>query len=76
MGSSTESRLRFSLKGSTGLIVAVAVVALLLVALPAYRWFFAISLAIGVGVAALLYLWHRYKPIQDEDVDHKRPLGL
>jgi len=76
VGSSTESRLRFSLKGSTGLIVAVAVVALLLVALPAYRWFFAISLAIGVGVAALLYLWHRYKPIQDEDVDHKRPLGL
>jgi hypothetical protein len=31
---------RFSLRGSAGLIVAVAVVTILLIALPAYRWFF------------------------------------
>lgn len=64
------------LRGATGLIVAVAVVAILLVMLPAYRIFFLISVAIGVVVAGILYLWNKYRPIKEEDVDHKRPLGL
>jgi hypothetical protein len=74
--STPEPRSRFSLKGKTGLIVAVAVVAILLIALPAYRWFFLISVAVGVGVAAILYFWHKLRPIKDEEVEHKRPLGL
>jgi len=64
------------LRGAGALLVAVAIVATLLVMLPAYRWFFLISVAIGVGVAGILYLWNKYKPIKEEDVDHKRPLGL
>lgn len=63
-------------RGAAGLIVAVAVVAILLVMLPAYRWFFLISVAIGVVVAGVLYLWNKYRPIKEEDVEHKRPLGL
>jgi MFS family permease len=63
-------------RGAAGLIVAVAVVGTLLIMLPAYRWFFLISLAIGIVVAAILYLWNKHKPIKEEDVDHKRPLGL
>lgn len=64
------------LRSSAGLVVAVAVVALLLIWLPAYRWFFLISVGIGVVVAGILYLWHKYKPVREEDVEHKRPLGL
>ena len=41
----------FSLRGSAGLIVAIAVVATLLIALPAYRWFFLISVLIGLVIA-------------------------
>jgi len=68
---------RFTLRGTLGLIAAVAIVAVLLVWLPAYRLFFGISVLIGMGVAGGLYLWHRYKPIKAEDVQHpKRPLGL
>jgi len=63
-------------RGAAGLIVAVAVVVILLVMLPAYRWFFLISVAIGVVVAAILYLWNKCRPIKETDVDHKRPLGL
>lgn len=63
-------------RGAAGLIVAVAVVAILLIMLPAYRLFFVISVAIGLLVAAILYLWNKYRPIKEEDVDHKRPLGL
>jgi hypothetical protein len=63
-------------KGTAGLVVAVAVVAVLLVAFPAYRWFFAISVGIGLGVAMILFLWHKLRPITDEDVENKRPLGL
>jgi len=67
---------RFSLKGSTGLIVAIAVVGILLIALPAYRWFFLISVLIGVVIAGALSLWHRLRPIKEAEVHNKRPLGL
>jgi len=70
----TQPRASFS--GATGLIVAIAVVAILLISFPAYRWFFVISLAIGLVVAAILFLWHKLKPIRGEDVENKRPLGL
>jgi len=65
-----------SARGSTGLVVALAVVAILLISFPAYRLFFAISLGIGVVVAIILYLWRKYVPIKEEDVENKRPLGL
>jgi hypothetical protein len=70
----TEPKARFS--GTTGLIVAVAVVAIVLIVFPAYRWFFLISLGIGLIVAGILFLWHRLRPIRDDDVENKRPLGL
>jgi MFS family permease len=66
----------FSLKGSAGLIVAVLVVGILLIALPAYRWFFLISVLIGLVIAGGLALWHKLHPIEEEDVEPKRPLGL
>ncbi len=64
------------LRGSASLVVAVAVVLILLIMLPAYRWFFLISLAIGIVVAAILYVWNRHKPIKEKDIENKRPLGL
>ena len=63
-------------RGAAGLVVAVVVVAILLIMLPAYRLFFVISVAIGILVAGILYLWNKHRPIKEEDVDHKRPLGL
>jgi hypothetical protein len=65
-----------SLRGSAGLVVAVAVVAILLIALPAYRLFFLISVLIGLVIAGGLAVWHRLHPIEEEDVEPKRPLGL
>ena len=73
---SDTSRQGFGLKGSAGLVIALAVVALLLIALPAYRWFFLISLVIGLVIWQGLALWHRLRPIKEEDVRNKRPLGL
>jgi fatty acid desaturase len=67
---------RISPKGTAGLVIAVAIVAVLLIAFPAYRWFFLISVAIGVAVAGVLFLWHRLRPIREEDINNKRPLGL
>ncbi len=71
-----SQRLRFSLKGSAGLIVAIAVVAILLIALPAYRWFFLFSFLIGLAIAGGLAWWHETHPIKEDDVETKRPLGL
>ena len=69
-------RLTIHVKGTTGLIVAAAIMIAVLVAFPAYRVFFGISVAIGVIVAGILYLRNKYRPISDKDVENKRPLGL
>ena len=63
------------IRGTGALVVAVAIIAATLIWLPAYRFFFAISIGIGVIIAAALYLWHRLRPVRD-DVENKRPLGL
>jgi MFS family permease len=69
-------RFGFSLRGSAGLIVAIAVIAVLLLMLPAYRWFFLISVLIGLVIAGALTLWYKLHPIKEQDVHPKRPLGL
>lgn len=69
-----EPKSRFS--GTTGLIVAIAVIAVVLIAFPAYRWFFLISVGIGVVVAGILFLWHKFRPVREADVENKKPLGL
>ena len=74
MGPAT--RFQFSAKGSTALFVAITVVAILLIALPAYRLFFLISALIGIVIAGGLALWHKLHPLKEEDIENKRPLGL
>ncbi|MGO9125641.1 MAG: hypothetical protein ACLP6G_12245 [Terriglobales bacterium] len=65
-----------SLKGPASLVIALGVVAVLLIALPAYRWFFLISVGIGLAVAGILFLWHKLRPVEEKDVENKSPLGL
>jgi hypothetical protein len=72
----SRPRLSLGLQGSAALIAAVAVVALLLIALPTYRLFFLISVLIGFIIAGGLALWHRLHPIKNVEVENKRPLGL
>ncbi|HYM07453.1 MAG TPA: hypothetical protein VEU11_12905 [Terriglobales bacterium] len=67
---------RSHLRGGASLMVAAALVFALLLWLPAYRWFFLGSVGIGVVVAAILYFWNRHRPIQADQVENKRPLGL
>ena len=64
-------------------VIIIAVITGLLIWLPASRRFLLgvaiailICVAIGVIVAAILHLWHKHKPLKDEDVETKRPLGL
>jgi uncharacterized membrane protein YesL len=76
MQPASGGRTGLSLKGSTGLVIAVAVVAILLITLPGYRLFFGISVLIGLVIAGGLALWHKLHPIKDVDVENKRPLGL
>jgi hypothetical protein len=71
-----QPRFQFSVKGSSALFIAIAVVAILLIALPAYRLFFLISALIGIVIAGGLMLWHKLHPLKEEDIENKRPLGL
>jgi multisubunit Na+/H+ antiporter MnhB subunit len=71
-----EARTSF-LKGPASLIIAIVLVALLLIFLPAYRWFFLISVGLGVVLAGGIYLWNKLNPITEKETpDDKRPLGL
>jgi uncharacterized membrane protein YqjE len=65
-----------SRKGVISLAVAAALVVAVLAFFPAYRLFFGISVGIGLIVAAILHFWNKYRPIKEEDVENKRPLGL
>ncbi len=62
-------------RGLLGLVVVGIAIAVIVIMLPAARWFFLISVAVGVIVAGGLHLWHRFRPLKEEDVD-KRPLKL
>ena len=64
------------IRGTAALAVAAAIVAATAIWLPAYRWFLLISIGIGGAVAGGLYLWHEFRPVRDDDVENKRPLGL
>jgi hypothetical protein len=63
-------------RGTAALLTAALIVVITLVWLPAYRLFFAISVGIGLVVAGALYLWHKFRPVREQDVHNKRPLGL
>jgi len=63
-------------KGAAALVVAIGTVVALLIFLPAYRVFFAISLGIAAIVVVILYFWHKLRPIRPDDVEDKRPLKL
>jgi len=64
------------IKGAAAVVVAAAIVAGTAIWMPAYRWFLLISVGIGIGVAGALYLWHKLRPVKEDDVENKRPLGL
>ena len=52
---------------SDKLVAGIAAVAVLLL----------VSAALGLGIAGVLRLWHKYKPVKEADVhDDKHPLGL
>jgi len=52
---------------SDKLTLAVAATAVLLL----------LSVVLGFGIAALLRLYHKYKPVKEDEVhDEKHPLGL
>jgi hypothetical protein len=67
---------KIPIRGTAALLTALAIVAVTLIWLPAYRLFLAISIGIGMVVAGILYLWRRLRPVREEDVENKRPLGL
>jgi hypothetical protein len=64
------------IRGTAALVVAAAIVAATAIWLPAYRWFLLISVGVGVLVAVGLILWHKLRPVKDDDIENKRPLGL
>ena len=68
--------MRIPVRGTAALLNAAVITVVALVWLPAYRLFLVISVGIGVLVAAVLYLWHKFRPVREEDIENKRPLGL
>ena len=68
-------RSRLSFQSVLTLVAGLLVVGVILIWVPASRWFVAISVPIGGIFAGIFYLWHKYRPVKAEDVDN-RPLKL
>lgn len=49
-------------KGVLGALVAVGIMVIIVVAVPAARWFLLITLPAGILVGVVLYLLHRRSP--------------
>lgn len=64
------------IKGTAAVIVAAVIVAVAFIWFPAYRLFFLISIGAAVLVALGLRLWHKLRPVRQDDIENKRPLGL
>ena len=73
-------RMTIRVRGTTGLLIAAALIILAVVYPSPYRVFFRefflISLGLGLIIAAIFYLRNKYFPVKEKDVENKRPLGL
>lgn len=67
---------KIPIRGTMALLAAGAIIGVAMLWLPAYRLFFVISVGIGILVAGILYLWNKFHPVREEDIENKRPLGL
>jgi len=54
--------------GVMGAVFAVGCSLIFLLGVPASRWFLGASIFVGVGVALLLYLWHKRYPVDYTDL--------
>ena len=81
MSQDYETGIPKSVLRSAGVIAAIiALGAIIWVSPAAYRWlcvwFLLVSAGVGVGIAFILSYWHKVKPVKEEDLGNKRPLGL
>lgn len=64
------------IRGTAALLTAAVIVVATLIWLPAYRLFLGISVGIGVLIAGGIHFWHKLRPVSEEHIHNKRPLGL
>jgi hypothetical protein len=57
------------MKNVAGLIAGIAMIIVLLVAVPATRWFLLFSVPLGAIVAVILYFWHKRHPARPKEDD-------
>ena len=68
--------MKIPVRGPAALLTVAVIVAATLIWLPAYRLFLGVSLGIGVVIAAGILFWHKLRPLREDDIHNKRPLGL
>ncbi len=54
--------------GAAGLIFAVGSCLVFLIGIPALRWFLLGAVAIGSAVGAVLWRWHKKRPVEVTDI--------
>jgi hypothetical protein len=59
--------------GVMGALFAVGTSLIFLLGVPASRWFLVASLFVAIGVAALLYIWHKRHPVELTDLYQPPP---
>ena len=60
---------KIPVKGVIGALFTLGVVFMFLVGVPQARFFALISVAVGIVVGLILYLWHKRRPVEVIDID-------
>jgi hypothetical protein len=80
MDTEVTSEPRNFFRSKAGSLLMILFVIVLVVAFPAYRRLFlsaaGISIAIGLAIAGGLMFWHRLRPLKEDDIHNRKPLGL
>lgn len=56
-------------KGKIGAVAGALLIAVLLIWVPAIRWFLIISVVLGLGIAGILRWYHSRVPVKDPEED-------
>jgi hypothetical protein len=62
--------------GIMGLVFAAGVTAIFLIGVPLLRWVLVASVPLGLIIAAVLYFWHKRKPVELSGLDDETRIKL
>ena len=60
---------KLPVKGGIGAIFTIGMVLSFVFGIPGGHWFVLTAIVLGTLIACRLFVWHKYKPVEIDDID-------